>query len=124
MQVLIMPNQFHKRFNDFLESHSIPIKEIAAKIEVSYQSAHQFLSGKTKPKMVTLALLAEAYPELNMNWLLTGRGGMEIGQDEKSLEIDSLKEQLKTCQEKSKLLSEMVEKQNFIIDLLKKSQAS
>lgn len=124
MKLLIMPKLFVQRLNEFIESKSIPIKEFAASLEVTYQSAHHFLSGRANPKLKTLILLSETYPDLDMNWLLTGDGQMGVGKDEKSFEIDSLKKQLKMCQEKTNLLIEMIDNQRLVIDLMKKSQAS
>lgn len=120
----IMSKPFNKQLKKFVKAYRLTNSELASKLDITYQALHNVLSGNNYPKVATLILLSENYPDLNMNWLLTGEGEMKIGQPAKTQEIESLENQLTMCKKENKLLNEMVDNQRLVIDLMKKSNAS
>ena len=72
--------------------------------------SEEFFAIEDKLTIAQLVDLADMYPELNMNWVLTGKGGMlynstdtlvdvlEEGLQEKQREIEELKARLQSVQ--------------------------
>ncbi len=67
----------NERFSLFLKLKRITQKEFSEVTGYNYQSLIKFLTGQTEnPKINLLTLTGEHYPELNLDWLLFGRGEM------------------------------------------------
>jgi transcriptional regulator with XRE-family HTH domain len=67
--------EVNKRIRFFLKSKGITIQNF----ESSIGRTNGYLSHTKSPTANVLSKIMEVYPELNINWLLTGQGNMEIG---------------------------------------------
>lgn len=54
------------------------IKSFAIKYSINYNSLIPIITGKRKLGMIMLNKIAAAFPDLNINWLLYGKGPIEI----------------------------------------------
>ncbi len=67
-----------ERFKEIMEKLEIDATTLSKKIGVEPSSISHILSGRNKPSFNFLSKLAETFPQLNINWLVTGKGEMLI----------------------------------------------
>lgn len=65
-----------KRLLSFLQSEDLNPTRFADRIGVQRSSISHILSGRNKPSYDFLVRIMEAFPQLNAEWLLTGKGKM------------------------------------------------
>jgi len=68
----------NKRIKKWMLSRSLKSSELANIIDVNRSTISHILSGRNKPSIDFLEKLLSVYPELNLNWLITGIGYMNI----------------------------------------------
>ena len=66
----------HDRLKKWLDSKSMRSSELAEIISVNRATISHILSGRNKPSIDFLYKLLDHYPDLNINWLITGVGYM------------------------------------------------
>ena len=66
----------NKRLQQFLSAENISQAQFAESIGVARASISHILAGRNKPGFDFLESMARHYPNLNMEWLITGRGRM------------------------------------------------
>ena len=66
----------NRRLLQFLQAESITQAQFADTLEVARGSVSHILSGRNKPGYDFLESLLLHYPQLNLDWLLTGKGRM------------------------------------------------
>ncbi|MCI1786098.1 MAG: helix-turn-helix transcriptional regulator [Bacteroidales bacterium] len=73
----------NNRLQQFLAAENITQASFANTIEVAPASVSHILQGRNKPGFDFLVSMSEHYPELNLEWFLTGKGKMykNIGGD-------------------------------------------
>lgn len=105
-----------QRLRLFLDSLNVEQQEFANALGVSQQVVSNAVNGRTKfPKSDFLVLMINAYPNLNLYWLLKGEG--EMLNDENL--INSEKYQTLKA-ENDNLRKELLDSKNKIIELLEK----
>jgi transcriptional regulator with XRE-family HTH domain len=62
------------RFKALLESLQLSASEFAEKIGVQRSSISHILSGRNKPSVDFLDKIIRAFPEVNIEWLISGNG--------------------------------------------------
>ena len=72
----------HKRLKNWMESEDLKPSSFADKIGVNRATISHILSGRNKPSIDFLQKLLNNYPELNVNWLITGIGFMQTKKQE------------------------------------------
>lgn len=60
----------------FLEAENITQSQFADALGITRATVSHILSGRNRPGFEFLESLALRYPELNLEWLITGRGRM------------------------------------------------
>lgn len=65
-----------ERLKIYCDYSGITGYRLAKTLGISTQSVSVFFQGKSSPSVATLEKIITAYPDLNANWLLTGRGEM------------------------------------------------
>jgi transcriptional regulator with XRE-family HTH domain len=128
----------NQRFMNFLEERKISQSSIASLLNVTKQRVQQW---KTMDKQITLKYLmkfCEAYPELNVRWLMTGEGEMlskevsstiegNISEPEKKYcsgcgqkieKINLLESNMRTMEITINTLNNLVEEKQKVINLL------
>lgn len=64
------------RLQQFLAAENIRQAEFADKINVARASVSHILAGRNKPGYDFMASMLKCYPNLNMDWLISGKGKM------------------------------------------------
>ncbi len=63
-----------KRLGEILEHYELSAAAFADKINVQRSSLSHLLNGRNKPSLDFVIKVDEAFPEVNLNWLLYGKG--------------------------------------------------
>ena len=66
----------NKRLQQFLSAENLSQSQFADSIGVVRASVSHILSGRNKPGFDFIYGMANAYPKLNIDWFVTGRGKM------------------------------------------------
>ncbi len=66
----------NKRLEQFLGAENITQTQFAETLGVAKASVSHILAGRNKPGFEFIESLARKYPNLNLEWLISGRGRM------------------------------------------------
>ncbi len=83
-----MNNKVNLRLYSILNHLEITQKKLAEDLQITRQTLEKNLKGISYPNYATIFKLKEYYPEINMNWLISGEGDMII----KNIENNILEE--------------------------------
>ncbi|RZJ33784.1 MAG: XRE family transcriptional regulator [Flavobacterium sp.] len=70
------PEDFIHRIEQLLHHFSLSTSAFADKIGVQRSGISHLLSGRNKPSLDFVLKVIQAYPEINLYWLMNGSGGM------------------------------------------------
>lgn len=65
-----------ERFDRILVDKNLSATRFAGMIGVHASAVSHILSGRSKPGFDVLAKIAQAFPDISLDWLVTGNGGM------------------------------------------------
>ena len=65
-----------KRLQQFLDAENISQAQLAETLGVARAGISHILSGRNKPGFDFLESMATRFPQISMDWLLTGKGRM------------------------------------------------
>ena len=68
------------RFRKLLEDTNLTATKFAELLNINASAVSHILSGRNRPGFDVLEKIANAFPDLDMNWLLTGEGNRYKGQ--------------------------------------------
>ncbi len=71
---MINSDEFTKRLEKVIEFYSETASSFAEKIGVQRSSISHILSGRNKPSLDFILKVLSAYPEVELYWLLNGKG--------------------------------------------------
>lgn len=80
------------RLQQFLAAENISQSQFADTIGVARASVSHIVAGRNKPGFDFILGMAKAFPSLNVDWLITGKGKMYKG-PEASVKVDVRKEE-------------------------------
>jgi len=80
----------HQRFNFLVEKLELNPNQLAKKLGITRPTVHSILNGSSLPSAKVLMPLIENYPNVNLNWLLSGKGEMLIDENQVILSKDHL----------------------------------
>ncbi len=63
-----------ERFKQLLEEKNLTATRFAAMIKVNASAMSHILNGRSKPGFDVLDKIAQAFPDVNLNWLISGKG--------------------------------------------------
>ena len=69
-------DEFTKRLEQLFEVYELTPSTFADKIGVQRSSISHLLSGRNKPSLDFVLKVQDVFPEVEMNWLLHGKGNM------------------------------------------------
>ncbi|MCZ2444639.1 MAG: helix-turn-helix transcriptional regulator [Flavobacteriales bacterium] len=69
---------FSDRIQALMEAFNLSPSLFAEKLQIQRSSLSHFFSGRNKPGWDFLEKLSLVFPEINLNWLLTGQGNMFV----------------------------------------------
>jgi transcriptional regulator with XRE-family HTH domain len=78
--------QLKDRLKVVFDTQNISQKKFSDILGIGQSTLNNYLTGVSEPNFKNIKLLATAFPNLNINWLLTGEGGMYIDISIESLE--------------------------------------
>lgn len=84
---MINTDDFVKRLETIFEYYGLTASLFADKINVQRSSISHLLSGRNKPSLDFILKVLESFPEVELLWLLNGKGTFpkgEMGSNEKS----------------------------------------
>lgn len=76
----------HDRIKNWIESKRIKSSSFADKIGVNRATISHILSGRNKPSVDFLRKMEASFPDLNLNWLISGVGFMNKSEERKRIE--------------------------------------
>lgn len=71
---MVNTEKFGARLNKILEYYDISAASFADKIEVGRSSISHILSGRNKPSLDFVMKVVKNFPEVELYWLLNGKG--------------------------------------------------
>tara|TARA_B100001758_G_scaffold215455_1_gene201126 strand:+ start:170 stop:460 length:291 start_codon:yes stop_codon:yes gene_type:complete len=71
----------NKRFKLWLESQNLNANSLSKLVDLNRSSISHIVNGRNKPSVDMLEKILSIYPNLNLNWLISGFGSMNINQN-------------------------------------------
>lgn len=117
----MLNNEINGRYKQLMASMNKDVPDFVTEVKGTPAKYYRILRGEVKPNFDTLFELMEAYPQINGDWLLTGRGEMYISNNTGSgIDMQSLRRLEQEKEELVKKLSESEsEKNRILISFLK-----
>ena len=108
---MINTSEFSKRLQNVIDYYDETASSFAEKIGVQRSSISHILSGRNKPSLDFVMKVLHAYPEVELYWLLNGKGKFPKNQTTTALSSPSdSTEDLNTGQERIKRDNNAIEK--------------
>jgi len=73
--------KMNKRFKLWLESQNLNANSLSKLVDLNRSSISHIVNGRNKPSVDMLEKILSIYPNLNLNWLISGFGSMNIDQN-------------------------------------------
>ena len=80
-----------ERIQFILDHYNLTAGVFAEKIGIQKSSVSHLLSGRNKPSFQFLSKLVKAFPEINLNWFISGDGDI-FNHPEQNIEYANLKD--------------------------------
>jgi transcriptional regulator with XRE-family HTH domain len=80
---MVNSDDFSKRLEIILDYYDISAAAFADAIQVGRSSISHILSGRNKPSLDFVLKIVQTYPEVELYWLLNGKGSFPKSEDEK-----------------------------------------
>ena len=71
----------NNRLQRFLDAENITQSQLAERLGVAKASISHILAGRNKPGFDFIQSMAQNYPDLNLDWLIAGKGKMYKSQN-------------------------------------------
>ncbi len=71
---MINTEDFIKRLQTLLQHYGLTASAFADSLDVQRSSVSHIMSGRNKPSLDFVLKILHAYPEVNLQWLLNGKG--------------------------------------------------
>ena len=71
---MVNTEEFAKRLNKILEFYELSAAAFADKVEVGRSSISHIVSGRNKPSLDFVMKIVKTFPEVELYWLLNGKG--------------------------------------------------
>jgi DNA-binding XRE family transcriptional regulator len=71
---MVNTEEFTNRLNQIMEYYDLSAASFADKIDVGRSSISHLLSGRNKPSLDFVMKIITAFPEVELYWLLNGKG--------------------------------------------------
>lgn len=71
------------RIKRFIEMQNLSSSSFANEIGVQRSSVSHVLSGRNKPSLDFVVKIKDRFPEVNLEWLINGKGGMIASKEKK-----------------------------------------
>ncbi len=118
---MINPEEFITRIEKILDFYNLSATSFADKISVQRSSISHLLSGRNKPSLEFVLKVEDAFPEIELDWLLHGKGSFPASKEKKTKitplsPVASITTQVNNT---PKIEKKIIEKQNSKKDIKK-----
>ncbi|MGY5846687.1 helix-turn-helix domain-containing protein [Salegentibacter sp. HM20] len=97
--------EFAERLNKILEFYEISAASFADKIDVGRSSISHILSGRNKPSLDFVMKVVKSFPEVELYWLLNGKGSFPKTEASASTTSQNPSEEIKKNEKDSEPVS-------------------
>ena len=87
---MVNTEDFSKRLKLILDYYDLTASALADSIDIQRSSISHILSGRNKPSLDFVLKLLKNYPEVELNWLMNGKGKFPKQEDTHSLSEKNL----------------------------------
>ena len=78
---MVNTDEFTNRLNRIMDYYDLSAASFADKIDVGRSSISHLLSGRNKPSLDFVMKIIKAFPEVELYWLLNGKGSFPKKED-------------------------------------------
>jgi len=78
---MVNQEKFAERLKKVMKHHALTASAFATKIDVQPSSISHVLSGRNKPSLDLVLKILDAFPEVDLHWLMNGRGSFPKSSD-------------------------------------------
>ncbi len=93
---MVNTDDFIKRIEIILDYYSLNASAFADKIGVQRSSLSHLLSGRNKPSLDFILKILDVFPEVDLYWLLNGKGSFPKNDDTLKMEETNISSQTKS----------------------------
>lgn len=79
---MVNSSEFGKRLQNILDFYGITATELSNQISFNRSTISHLLSGRNKPSLDFVMKLLEKFPEVELYWLLNGKGAFPVKKEE------------------------------------------
>ena len=79
-------NSIGDRLKEWINSKELSASDFAKQLQIQRSALSHIFSGRNKPSVDVLLKIKNAYPEINLDWLITGELSAHIEADKPKLE--------------------------------------
>jgi len=108
----------NERFSSFLKEKRVSTKELASKLGLSHSAVSLIKSGRNHMSANTLEKLLEIFPDLCPKWLVSGNAPSQCPVNS----LNNLDKSDNSKDDEIKLLRELLQTKNQVIELLMKEK--
>lgn len=87
---MINNSQFTKRLQKVIDYYNESASSFATKVGVQRSSISHILSGRNKPSLDFVLKILDSYPEVELYWLLNGKGVFPKSVEQPKIEIQKI----------------------------------
>lgn len=87
---MINIDDFVKRLENILDYYGLNASAFADKIGIQRSGMSHLLSGRNKPSLDFIMKILEVFPDVDLYWILTGKGNFPKNNEAISLEISKI----------------------------------
>ena len=85
MYTIVNIIKMNKRFKLWLDSEKLNANSLSKLVDLNRSSISHIVNGRNKPSIDMLEKILSIYPNLNLNWLITGFGTMHINESTREI---------------------------------------